>query len=210
VIGLAPATDGVVAPVADAGSPRRQVRCRPGETIVDPRPGDVILIRGRGPLGLLIRVVQRIRHRPRQDRGFTRWSHAALVVTPLGHLVEVASTGVTLSKIAKYRKHDYVYVGLDLSGPQRAEAVRFAYSCLRQPYGTFDAFLLGLAVLCGDRFRVRDRGQQGCGTLIVRALQRAGMNFERGPADTLPSDLAKRFGVSADWGFEQAPCISAR
>jgi hypothetical protein len=199
VIDFAPGMAGVVAPASDAAaSPLRQVRCRAGDTVVDPRPGDLILIRGHGPLGFLIRVVQRMRHRARQDRGFTRWSHAALVVTRLGHLIEVGSSGVTLSKLEKYVKHDYVYVGVDLSAAQRADAVRFAYSCLRQRYGTFDAVLLGLAALCGDRFCVRDRGQQGCGTLIVRALQRAGMKFERGPADTLPSDLAKRFGVSAD------------
>ena len=51
----------------------------------------------------------------------------------------MGSSGVTLSKIEKYVKHDYVYVGVDLSAPQRAEAVRFAYSCLRQRYGTIEA-----------------------------------------------------------------------
>ena len=181
-----------------ANAPGRQVRCRPGTTIVDPRPGDVILIRGRGPLGFLVRFFQRIRHRSKQDRGYTYWTHAGLVVTSLGHLVEVAHTGVVIRKIETYRDHDYVYVGLDLTPAERAAAVRYAYSCVRQPYGTFSAILIGLAILGGDRLRVPDRGQQGCGTLIVRALQRAGMTFERGPADTLPSDLAKRFGVSAD------------
>jgi hypothetical protein len=66
---------------------------------------------------------------------------------------------------------------------------------VREKYGRFRCFLLGLAVLFGGRFQVRDRGQQGCGVLIARALQRAGMSFERAPADMMPADLAKRFGV---------------
>ena len=54
---------------------------------------------------------------------------------------------------------------------------------------------LGKSVLLGDRFKVPDRGQQGCVALIVRALQRAGVKFEQRPSDMMPSDLAKRFGV---------------
>ncbi len=53
-----------------------------------------------------------------------------------------------------------------------------------------------LSVLVGDRFKVPDRGRQGCVAPIVRALQRAGVTFERRPSDMMPSDLAKRFGVT--------------
>ncbi len=98
-------------------------------------------------------------------------------------------------KIESYRWYDYHYVYLDLSEGQRREAVRFAYSCLKQKYGTLSSLLLGVAVLLGDRLRVPERGQQGCGALIARALQRAGMKFERSPVNMFPADLAKRFGV---------------
>jgi hypothetical protein len=54
---------------------------------------------------------------------------------------------------------------------------------------------LGKSVLPGERFKVPDRGQQGCVALIVPALQRAGVRFEQRPSDMMPSDLAKRFGV---------------
>jgi hypothetical protein len=37
------------------------VRCAPGKDIADPQPGDLILIRGRGPVGGLIRAVQCVR-----------------------------------------------------------------------------------------------------------------------------------------------------
>jgi hypothetical protein len=173
----------------------RYVHCAPGEDIADPRPGDVILIRGRGWLGKLIRIVQRMRYRRVEDRTFAYWSHAALIVSPRGHLIEVIPAGVVSRKIEGYRWHDYHYVYLDLSEAQRREAVRFAHSCLKQKYGTLSSLLLGVAVLLGDRLRVPERGQQGCGALIARALQRAGMKFERSPVNMLPADLAKRFEV---------------
>ena len=173
----------------------RYVHCAPGEDIADPRPGDVILIRGRGWLGKLIRAVQRARYWRTEDHPFAYWSHAALIVSSRGHLIEVSHAGVVGRKIESYRWHDYHYVYLDLSEAQRREAVRFAYSCLKQKYGTLSSLLLGVAVLLGDRLRVPERGQQGCGALIARALQRAGMKFERSPVNMFPADLAKRFGV---------------
>ena len=63
------------------------------------------------------------------------WSHAALVVTSPGHLIEVVHTGVIVSHIDKYRDQEYHYVHLDLSESDRSKAVSFAFSCLRQKYG---------------------------------------------------------------------------
>jgi hypothetical protein len=183
----------------DLASPRQgragnYVRCAPGQDIADPRPGDVILIRGRGWLGRAIRAVQRVRYRSEKDHPFAYWSHAALIVTPW-HLIEVIHAGVIMRKIEKYRDHEYHYVCLDLSESDRSKAVAFAYSCLRGKYGLSSSLLLAVSVLLGDRFKVPDRSQHGCVSLIVRALQRAGMTFEKRPNDMTPADLAKRFGV---------------
>jgi hypothetical protein len=179
------------------------VRCAPGEDIAHPRPGDVILIRGRGWLGRIIRAVQRVRYRREEDHPFAYWSHAALVVTPW-HLIEVIHAGVIMGKIEKYRDHEYHYVYLELSESDRGKAVAFAYSCLRQKYGLSSFLLLAASVLLGDRFTVPDRGQHGCVALIVRALQRAGMAFEQRPNDMTPADLAKRFGVVPNPTLRQA------
>jgi hypothetical protein len=173
----------------------RYVHCRPGESIADPRPGDVVLIRGSGWLGKLIRLFVRMRCRRNGDHPFAYWSHAGIVVSSRGHLVEVVHTGVVLSSIEKYRDQDYHYVYLDLSAADRTRASRYAYSCLRQKYGRLSFLLFALAVLSGDRFEVPDRGQQGCVVLIARALHRAGITFARRPTDMTPADLAKRFGV---------------
>jgi hypothetical protein len=190
---LAPAPE-VVVPVAN-GPPTAYAHCGPGESIPDPRPGDVILIRGRGWLGKAIRFIVRIRCRRNGDRALAHWSHAAILVSAQGHLVEVLHTGVVLGSLEKYRDEEYHYVYLDLSAADRTRASRYAYSCLRQKYGRFSFLLLGLAVLLGDRFEIPDRGQQGCVALIVRALQCAGMTFARRPTDMTPADLAKKLGV---------------
>jgi hypothetical protein len=170
-------------------------RCDPGETISSPRPGDVILIRGVGWLGRLIRIFERMRYRTDQDRPFAYWSHAAIIVGPEGLLVEVLHNGVVLSKLEKYRVQEYHYVHLNLSEANRRNASRYACTCLRQKYGVLSFILLAFSLLVGDQFRIPDLGQQGCAALIVRALQCAGITFERGPADMMPADLAKCFGV---------------
>jgi hypothetical protein len=177
------------------GQSVRYTHCGPGESIGDPRPGDVVLVRGAGWLGKAIRFFVRMRCRRNGDRPFAHWSHAGIIVSHQGHLVEVLHTGVVLSRIEKYRDQEYHYVYLDLSAADRTRASRYAYSCLRQKYGRLSAVLFAFAVLSGDRFEVPDRGQQGCIAMIVRALQAAGITFARRPTDMTPADLAKRFGV---------------
>jgi hypothetical protein len=170
-------------------------RCKPGESISDPQPGDVVLVRGAGWLGKAIRLFVRMRCRREGGRSLAHWSHAGIIVSPQGHLVEVLHTGVVLSHLEKYRDHEYHYVYLDLPAAERTRASRYAYSCLRQKYGRWSFVLFAFAVLLGDRFEVPDRGQQGCVALIARALQRAGMTFARRPTDMTPADLARKFGV---------------
>jgi len=54
-VGTAPAIGGLLA--CD------YVRCPPGEVIAESRPGDIILIRGPGRLGRLIRLAAWMRYR---------------------------------------------------------------------------------------------------------------------------------------------------
>jgi hypothetical protein len=170
-------------------------RCEPGETISDPRPGDIVLIRGTGWLGKSIRFFVRMRCRRNGERAFAYWSHAGIIVSSQGHLVEVIPSGVVLNRLENYRAQEYHYVYLDLSAADRIRASQYAYSCLKQKYGRLSFVLLALEVLTGDWFEVPDRGQQGCVALIARALQRAGVTFARRPTDMTPADLAKNFGV---------------
>jgi hypothetical protein len=172
------------------------VHCWPGETISHPRPGDIILVRHKGWLGLLIRSFGRLRHRARADRPYTYWSHAALVISHAGLMVEVNARGVVVSHIRNYRDRDYHYVWLDLPDAGRKAAVQFAKSCLRQKYSLRNFLLLAASIALGDRIPIPDSGH-GCVSLVARALQEAGIRFERKPTDMTTADLAKRFGVAA-------------
>jgi hypothetical protein len=183
-----------IAPAAN-GKPIAYKRCGPGESISDPRPGDIVLVRGAGWLGKSIRFFIRMRCRRNGDRSLAHWSHAGLIVSSQGHLIEVVPSGVVLNRLENYRAQEYHYVYLDLSATDRTRASHYAYSCVRQKYGRLSFVLLALAILTGDWFVVPDRGQQGCVALIARALQRAGVTFARRPTDMTPADLAKNFGV---------------
>jgi uncharacterized protein YycO len=171
------------------------VHCRPGETVSHRRPGDFILVRDKGWLGLLIRCLIRIRYRALTDRPYTYWSHTALVVTHAGHMVEVNPRGVVKSHIRLYRDRDYHYVWLDLPDANRSAAVQFARSCLGQKYSVRNFLLLTASAALGDRLRMPSSGHQ-CASLVVAALQEAGIHFLRKPSDMTPADLAKHFGVT--------------
>jgi uncharacterized protein YycO len=172
------------------------VHCPAGEIVTGLRRGDLVLIRGPGWLGKAIRLGAWRRFRDDYKR-YGYWSHAALVVNDKGHLLEVHARGVALCSIEKYRDTDFCHVRLDLSEAARDEATRYAQQHVGQHYDLWGFVLLGISVTFGDLFRVPDTGKPGCVSLIARALQRAGITFDRAPPELMPADLAKRFGVLA-------------
>jgi hypothetical protein len=170
------------------------VRCPPGEIVTGLHRGDVLLIRGPGWLGRLIRLGAG-RRLSNDGRRYAYWSHAAIVLSDEGHLLEVHARGVGVCGIEKFRNNDFCYVRLRLSEPARYQAVRYAYDFIGQRYDLVGFLLLGLSVTMGHRLRVPDTGKPGCVSLIVRALERAGMAFDRPPPEMMPADLAKKFSV---------------
>ena len=130
------------------------VHCRPGETVSRTRPGDIILVRNKQWLGLFIRGFIRFRCRAPEDRPYAYWTHAALVATRAGHLVEVNGRGVIFSHVREYRDCHYHYVRLDLSDADRRAAVQFARSLLGQKYSLRNLLLLGASIALGDLIRM--------------------------------------------------------
>jgi hypothetical protein len=63
---------------AENGKPIVYKRCRPGESLSDPRLGDVVLVRGTGWLGKSIRFGLRMRYRRDGDRALARICSAVL------------------------------------------------------------------------------------------------------------------------------------
>jgi len=159
--------------------------------IADLRAGDIILIRGPGWLGRIIRLGARIRYR-HGDRRYAHWSHAALVLSSARASHGSACPWRRRVRIEKFRDEEFHYVRLDLSDEAGERRSAMPGRASVSAYGVLGFLLLGLSVALGDRFRVPDSGQQGCATLIVRAAAARRRSLRRAPSDMMPADLAKR------------------
>jgi hypothetical protein len=167
-----------------------------GEFATDLVPGDFILTHRHRPFAALISLAQRRRFRG-ADAPYAHWSHAAVLVSAGGELVEAESTGVIRSTIAKYRDGEYhlVRLGDDLPQPQRGRAVEYARGQIGQAFGYLDLAGATLYLLTGIPLRWVRRHHEICSSLVVRTLQHGGLLKGFDPAITLPADLAKEFGV---------------
>jgi len=171
-------------------------RFGPGKTIARPRPGDFVLVRGDALVSSIVCAFQTLRFRRPDERCYAYWSHAALVTSPRGRIVEVGPRGVVAQRLEKYRPVEYHYVDVTAPDARRLEAARFAESCVGQRYGTLSFLALGFLALVGWPFALPERGQHNCVALVARALERAtGERFARTPVNMMPADLAQHFGI---------------
>lgn len=179
------------------GIPRHVERCGPGETAAAPRPGDFILVRGHDAISAVIYAFQRRRFPRPEDRPYTHWSHAALVTSEAGRLVEAGPRGLVAQSLAKYRNAEYHYVRVEAPLRGRWRAAALAERCVGQRYAVLTFLALGLSALLGDRLPVADRGQQTCVALVARALRlMTGIALPRAAAAMMPADLAKLLDIT--------------
>src|SRR5438046_2505429 len=175
----------------------RVQRFGPGEEAHEMSPGDFILAHRHHVLAGLISLAQKRRFHG-ADGVYAHWSHCALVDSD-GQLIEAEIDGIVRSAVSKYRRDEYHLVRmdreLDASGRQRAAG--YARSRLGQGFGFLDMFGISISVLAGRPVRLVRGDHEICSSLVVRALQQAGLLKELDPALTLPADLAKRFDVRA-------------
>src|SRR5512135_2787200 len=167
-----------------------------GAAPADFEPGDFILTHSSGFLGALIRFGQTLRFVGR-NRRFAWWSHAALVVSPAGDLIEALGTGVQRRHISEYQPADFQLVRLRslASETDRIQVVRYADWALGQEYGWLTIISISLSLLMGGKFTFGFDGQSICSGLVARALERTSAIFDRSPSHILPADLARYFSV---------------
>jgi uncharacterized protein YycO len=176
--------------------PAKVERYGPGAEPSDFDPGDFILTHRHKPMAALISWGQKRRFKG-ADAKFAHWSHAALIVSRDGDLVEAEATGVTRSAVGKYRAEEYHLVRLEsqLSDDGRRAAVAYADSQVGQAFGYLDLCGAALHLAFGWPLRWARRNHEICSSLIVKALQRGGLLRDFDPLITLPADLAKAFDV---------------
>ena len=163
----------------------------------DFQPGDFILTHGDTFLSRFIRLGQSFAFWGR-SRKFIWWSHAALIVSMDGDLIEAAGGGVHRSHISSYAPTDFHIVQLNTLATEqdRQQICRFAEWALGQEYGLLTNISIVISVLTGCRFTFGFDGQSTCSGLVARALERGSAIFDRSPSHILPADLAKYFLVS--------------
>ena len=171
-------------------------RYGPGEAASDFQPGDFILTHRRHLVSRLIRVAQKIRGR---ERTYSYWSHAAVIVSGDGDLVEAETRGVVRTNLARYASREYhlVRLGDSADDRDRRQVVAFAESLVGQPFGFLDLFSVGLSLLTGAKINVSYESHLMCSALVARALERTSAIFGDEPAHMLPADLARYYGAEA-------------
>lgn len=167
-----------------------------GASSADFEPGDFILTHGNSLLSRFIRFGQSLVFL-RGDRKYIWWSHAALIVTKDGALIEAVGSGVQRSHLSSYAPTDFHIVRLNTlaSAQDRVQICRYAEWALGQEYGFWTNVSIILCALTGCRFTFGFDGQSVCSGLVARALERSSVIFDRSPSHILPADLAKYFSV---------------
>lgn len=171
-------------------------RYGPGEQASNLQAGDFILTHGSDLFSRLIRFGQALRFHGK-DRRYTYWSHAALIVDEQGTLIEALSQGVCQTNISHYAPAEYhlVRLGSSANEEDRAEAVRFARTAVRDKYGWLTIANIGLRLLTGGKLAFEMDGQFICSGLVARAMERTQAIFDRNTEGIMPADLAKYYQV---------------
>jgi len=156
-------------------------------------PGDFILTKSSGILANLIRTGQLIRFKGKH----AKWTHAALVVSKEGDLIEACGRGVVRSHLSDYKKNDYHLIRLgDMADEKdRQKMINFAEWCLRYEYGHLTIISISLCLITGWKFLFGMDNRIICSALVARALERTRLIFDKNPSFIMPADLAKYFRI---------------
>lgn len=173
-------------PVAPGGEePRRGVK-----------PGDFLLSRAHGTKHRIIKWGQSLRMRD-DDRYYAGYTHAALVVSSRGRLIEAVGEGVRETSLRQYVIDYEVYqvVHITASDEARQRVVEFAEHVLRRkaPYAALATVSTTFWAFTGSRLLFFMDGSFTCSGLVARSLERMGATFDIDPARVTPAQLALFF-----------------
>jgi cell wall-associated NlpC family hydrolase len=159
-------------------------------------PGDFILTHGSAFYSKLIRFGQGLRYWGK-NRKYTRWNHAAMIVSEKGDLIEALGCGVRQTHIDKYKPTEYhlVRLGALADRRDREQVVAFARWCLGEKYGWLTIVSIAFTLLFGGKLDFGIEGQTICSGLVARAVERTNAIFDRTPSHIMPADLARYFEV---------------
>lgn len=162
------------------------------------RPGDFLLGRAHGFRHDVLRRGQRLRLRPEQRR-YAGYTHAALVVSPYGDLIEAVGEGVHRSHVRSYAADEEYYriVHIRATDEDRRQMVAFAEAVLarRAPYGFLSNVSTAFWAVTGSRLVFFLDGSYTCSGLVAAALERTASRLPTASARMMPAQLAILFGA---------------
>lgn len=159
-------------------------------------PGDFLLSRAHGVRHLIIKYGQRLRIRG-ADKHYADYTHAALVVSTSGDVIEAVGDGIRDTSLLCYvsGRETFQVVHIESDERDRAKVVRFARSAQRAqaPYGFLTLVSITVWAFTGTRFSFLMSGTVTCSGLVARALERTTTDFTIEPHRMMPAQLAIAF-----------------
>lgn len=161
-------------------------------------PGDFLLGRAHGIRHDMLRIGQRLRL-GRQQRQYARYTHAALVTSESGDLIEAIGEGVHRSTVTGYLdlRVPFQIVHIAASDEDRRQMVAFAEAALarKAPYGFLSNVSTAFWAFTGSRLIFFLDGSYTCSGLVAAALERTSARFTTNAARVMPAQLAVWFGA---------------
>lgn len=151
---------------------------------VTPQPGDFIVTHGKSFFSWLIRFAT-----------FSRWNHAALVVTTDGTIIEALGNGLRQNAITKYPADQFHLMRVELSDSDREQVVAYAEAMLKRhpKYGFLDIATIALKILTHARFVIKLDGTFICSEFVAKSLAQGGVIWYKDTSLITPADLYRRF-----------------
>jgi hypothetical protein len=162
------------------------------------QPGDFLLSRAHGLNHRLIRFGQNLRLQG-EDKRYAGYTHAALVTSASGDVIEAIGEGVTETSLKQYVIDNEVYqvVRITTSDADRQKVVDFVKFArkARKPYAFLANISITLWAFTGSRLVFFLDGSFTCSGLVAEALVRTGAQFDMSSARVMPAQLAVFFNA---------------
>lgn len=160
-------------------------------------PGALVLTHRHGFYSGAVTFGQNIRFRG-DRRKYAHWSHAAVIVSSNGDIVEALGKGVERNNLVKYAGVDTVVITpseLLVPGVTQQRVVNFALHSVGRHYNVVEIGSLGVYLMVGGRFRFGIDNEMICSGLAASALSRTNAIFQHEPVWMMPADLAEYYCV---------------
>jgi hypothetical protein len=164
-------------------------------------PGDILLVRdhtgGNDLLGNLILAAQRARY------GYSdcaRWTHAALIVSEDGDIVEATAHGIERNNLSRYEHFETLIITPSTATlEQRQLAVEGALAQVGTKYDVLDFIALGCSLLMNLRWSLHSYRRFICSGLVARYTEKYIATYPYPSEAMMPADLGHYYGaISGD------------